>query len=249
MFLNAREHRTLENLSMEEYLLTWIEAFHMDRKARGCAKGTTGASVIGLLVGFLLVRLPAFHNQEDPGDSSGEDEDGRSLWLSLLGYEILVVLAFGINLVPSVKSFLSQVVFSLDFPEVSTRYGWVTLAGPGRGINLFAHPGAILLYSCIISYFIYRKIGYLEKGALKKIFENVLKSGVNSSLGILAMVGVASIMMHSGMTYLLAEGLSVSFNREIYPAVAPFIGALGAFITWSNTNSNVLFGVLQQSTA
>ncbi len=40
MFLNAREHRTLENLSMEEYLLTWIEAFHMDRKARGCARGT-----------------------------------------------------------------------------------------------------------------------------------------------------------------------------------------------------------------
>jgi lactate permease len=76
-----------------------------------------------------------------------------------------------------------------------------------------------------------------------------LKSGVNSSLGILAMVGVASIMMHSGMTYLLAEGLSVSFSREIYPAIAPFIGALGAFITGSNTNSNVLFGALQQSAA
>jgi lactate permease len=215
--------------------------------------GTTGASVVGLFVGFLLVRLPAFRNHdietkkvELPKDNKGKE---KSLWLSLLGYEILVVLAFVINLVPPVKSFLSQVIFSLDFPEVSTRYGWVTLAGPGRGINLLAHPGAILLYSCIISYFIYWRIGYLEKGALKQIFGNVLKSGVNSSLGILAMVGVASIMMHSGMTYLLAEGLSVSFSREIYPAIAPFIGALGAFITGSNTNSNVLFGALQQSAA
>lgn len=56
-------------------------------------------------------------------------------------------------------------------------------------------------------------------------------------------------MMHSGMTYLLAEGLSVSFSRKIYPAIAPFIGALGAFITGSNTNSNVLFAVLQKNAA
>jgi len=215
--------------------------------------GTTGASVVGLFVGFLMVRLPAFRNHADEAvgvELLVDDRDrGKSLWLSLLGYEILVVLAFVINLVTPIKSFLSQVIFSLDFPEVSTRYGWVTSAGPGRGINLFAHPGAILLYSCILSYFIYRKIGYLEKGAIKKIFGNVFKSGVNSSLGILAMVGVASIMMHSGMTYLLAEGLSVSFSREIYPAIAPFIGALGAFITGSNTNSNVLFGALQQNAA
>jgi lactate permease len=72
---------------------------------------------------------------------------------------------------------------------------------------------------------------------------------VNSSLGILAMVGVASIMLHSGMTFLLAQGLAESFNRDLYPAVAPFIGALGAFITGSNTNSNVLFAVLQQNSA
>jgi len=56
-------------------------------------------------------------------------------------------------------------------------------------------------------------------------------------------------MLHSGMTYLLAEGLSVSVSRQFYPAVAPFIGALGAFITGSNNNSNVLFAVLQQNTA
>jgi lactate permease len=215
--------------------------------------GTTGASVVGLLFGFLLVRLPAFRKEHSPGEGLevGEDQrdQGKSLWLSLLGYEILVVLAFIVNLVAPVKSFLSQVILSLDFPEVSTGFGWVTAAGPGREINLFAHPGAILLYSSIISYLIYRKIGYLEKGALNRVFGSVFRSGVNSSLGILAMVGVASIMMHSGMTYLLAEGLSVSFSRAVYPGIAPFIGALGAFITGSNTNSNVLFGVLQQDAA
>jgi len=213
--------------------------------------GSTGAGVVGLVVGFLMVRLPKYRNQTSATLNLPlkDEDDGKSLWLSLLGYGLLVVLAFAVNLISPLDEFLSQVKFSLDFPEVVTLYGWVTEAGPGRVIKLFAHPGAILFYTCVISFIIYRAIGYLKPGALKRILGSVVKSGVNSSLGILAMVGVASIMMHSGMTYLLAEGLSVSFSRNLYPLIAPFIGALGAFITGSNTNSNVLFAVLQQNSA
>lgn len=213
----------------------------------------TGAGVAGLILGFVLVRLPTFRNHSVDRTSlqplEGDQDHGKSIWLALFGYGLLVVLAFVINLVAPVQEFLGQVVFTLDFPEVSTRLGWVTAAGPGRKIDLFAHPGAILLYTCVISLILYRAIGYIKKGAFKGILQRVLRSGVNSSLGILAMVGVASIMLHSGMTYLLAQGLSVSVGREIYPMIAPFIGALGAFITGSNTNSNVLFGVLQQNAA
>jgi lactate permease len=80
--------------------------------------------------------------------------------------------------------------------------------------------------------------------------QRVAKGGVNSSLGILAMVGLASIMLHSGMTFPSGRGAQrISIGRDFYPLVAPVIGALGAFITGSNTNSNVLFGTLQQSSA
>ena len=215
--------------------------------------GSTGAGVVGLLVGFLLMRLPIYrHKHTDAPEFvvDGKDEDeGKSLWLSLIGYGLLVVLAFAVNLITPVGEFLSQVSFTVDFPEVTTRFGWVTAAGPGRVINIFGHPGAILFYTCVISYAIYKKLGYFKQGAAERIMKKVFRSGVNSSLGTLAMVGVASIMMHSGMTYLLAQGLSVSFSRNFYPAVAPFIGALGAFITGSNTNSNVLFGLLQLNSA
>jgi lactate permease len=34
-----------------------------------------------------------------------------------------------------------------------------------------------------------------------------------------------------------------------FPLVAPWIGAIGAFMTGSNTNSNVVFGLLQLRTA
>jgi lactate permease len=55
-------------------------------------------------------------------------------------------------------------------------------------------------------------------------------------------------MEHSGMTQLLALGVSLAAG-PLFPLISPFIGALGAFMTGSNTNSNVVFGPLQQSTA
>jgi len=213
--------------------------------------GATGGGIAGLLVGLLWMRLPKYRMTSEAQNvpPKAAEDQGKSLWLSLLAYGLLVVLAFSINLIEPVDSFLSQVRLTLNFPALTTSLGWETAAGPGRLINIFAHPGAILLYTCIISYIVYRRVGYIQKGALKSILGRVVRSGVNSSLGILAMVGLASVMLHSGMTYLLAQGLSAGISRTVYPAVAPFIGALGAFITGSNNNSNVLFAALQMNAA
>ena len=63
------------------------------------------------------------------------------------------------------------------------------------------------------------------------------------------MVGIAMIMSHTKMTGVLATGISNIVNKDFYPVAAPFIGALGAFITGSNSNSNVLFSGLQMETA
>jgi len=56
-------------------------------------------------------------------------------------------------------------------------------------------------------------------------------------------------MTHSGMTQIIARGVSETVDADIYPLFAPFIGTLGAIMTGSNTNSNVVFGALQQETA
>ncbi len=62
------------------------------------------------------------------------------------------------------------------------------------------------------------------------------------------MVGMAVTMEHAGMTHLLADRLARAAGPA-FPAVAPVIGALGAFMTGSNTNSNVVFAGLQQRVA
>jgi lactate permease len=224
--------------------------------------GATGASLVGLLVGVGLTRLPIYRDARDGERANGADDpsgaaldeqpdDGkrRSLVIALSAYGVLIVLAFAINLIPPIKAVFESVGLTLRFPELRTAYGWVTEAGPGREIDLFGHPGAILLYTSLIAYGIYHLAGYYRPGAAKRILSRVGKGAVKSSLGIAAMVGMAVIMTHAGMTNLLARGLSESVGRAAYPAVAPFIGALGAFMTGSNTNSNVVFGALQQQTA
>ena len=205
--------------------------------------GATGGAMAGLIVGIGVARLPLYHGP------AAQTEHPQAPLVAFSAYAVLILLAFGINLIPPVNALLDSIQVNFQFPAVSTAFGWATPAEPGRAINIFGHPGALLLYSSIIAYLIYARAGYYKPGALQRILRKTYKGAVNSSLGILAMVGMAVIMSHSGMTNLLAQGLSVSFGAAVYPAVAPFIGALGAFITGSNNNSNVLFAALQMRTA
>jgi lactate permease len=76
----------------------------------------------------------------------------------------------------------------------------------------------------------------------------MVKRVMSSSVSIASMVAMAVIMQHAGMTDTLARGLATSMGQA-YPLIAPWIGALGAFMTGSNTNSNVVFGALQLRTA
>lgn len=144
---------------------------------------------------------------------------------------------------------LNLVVLNYNFPEVSTASGWVTAAGPGRSISLFGHAGALLLYSTLIAYgwFIWR--GTLNGKSLDfgDLVWRTVKRSRKTTISVITLVAMAAVMQHTGMTQQLAETLSNT--GAAFPFLSPYIGALGAFMTGSNTNSNVVFGELQRSTA
>ena len=211
--------------------------------------GAIGGGMAGLVAGIALTRLPMYRSHEVEKTVSGPPTCRQSLWISVSAYLILVVLAFVINLVPELKSIMNQVNLSMHFPEVTSAAGWQTPAEMGRKISIFGHPGAILLYASLISFLVFGRAGCYQPGAAGRILKRVAKGAVNSSLGIVTMVGMAVIMQHTGMTNLLALGLSQGVGQAYYPLLSPLIGALGAFITGSNSNSNALFVVLQKNTA
>lgn len=167
---------------------------------------------------------------------------------ALMPYALLVAIVLLAELAGPVNGFLGQVVVQVPVPALITARGWVTPAGTARTINLFGHAGALLVYASVITYALFRWQGYYRPGAAGRIAGEVVRRAVPSSIGIASMVGMAVTMDHAGMTHLLAEGIS----RAVGPAfglASPFIGALGAFVTGSNTNSNVMFGPLQDRVA
>ncbi len=215
---------------------------------------TTGASIAALGTAFLLIRI-GFVGKEKRSltqsqvDYKETERSKPSLLLSISVYLILILLSFAINLIPFLNKFLSRVKLTYEFPEIISNLGWITAPENGRVITLFTHPGMILLGASIIAFILYRRKNLLDKTSYKKIIANVKKSGMQSSIAIFFTVSIAVIMSHTGMINILAMGLSNLVSSTLYPAITPFIGALGAFISGSNNNSNILFTKLHIQTA
>ena len=160
----------------------------------------------------------------------------------------MMVVILLVQFTPAVRDFLGKAVIRVDFPEMRTSQGFVTQAGPGRIIHFFHHTGMVLVYSAILAYLFYRRAGLYSPGAVQRILEGTVRRVLSSTVSIFSMVTMAVIMEHVGMTDALARGLAEGMGA-LFPFFAPWIGALGAFMTGSTTNSNVVFGALQLHTA
>lgn len=175
-------------------------------------------------------------------------ETGPSVGWALVPYLLLVGIVLVAELVPPVEAFLNGVVVRVWVPEGVTARGWRTPEGFTTGISVFGHAGALLIYASLATFLMYARQRRYKMGVLRRIGRDVVRRALPASVGIAAMVGMAVTMEHAGMTYLLAEGLTRVVGQA-FLLVSPFIGALGAFMTGSNTNSNVVFGSFQQQAA
>ncbi len=218
------------------------------------AIGGLVGGLAGLAVGVVWARWQARRAHRPANrapDSSTQVEtpsNGIPLGWALFPYALLVTIVLAAQLVPPVRDFLGQVVIRVEFPELSTARGWTIAAGTGRTINVFGHAGALLTYAAVLTYALFYAQGRYVAGTVGRIARTVVQKATRSSLGIAAMVGMAVTMEHAGMTHLLADGVA-RVAGGFFPLVAPFIGVLGAFMTGSNTNSNVVFGSMQQHVA
>ncbi|HUG14512.1 MAG TPA: L-lactate permease [Thermomicrobiales bacterium] len=106
----------------------------------------------------------------------------------------------------------------------------------------------MLPYAAIIGLVAYRQTGKFQPGAVRMAIARTVSGALSSSIGIVTMSGMALLIMESGMTLLLAQGIA-DVAVPAFPLLAPVIGVLGCFITCSNTNSNNLIGALQRDSA
>ena len=80
------------------------------------------------------------------------------------------------------------------------------------------------------------------------VLKDTVKQMWKTIITIVSIMALAKIMGYSGMIGAIA-GMLVAVTGSFYPFIAPFVGAIGTFVTGSGTSANVLFGALQSETA
>ncbi len=204
------------------------------------------AALCGAIAG-LIISIP-FAILFNPSQSDQEKLNRKEVLIAFVGYIILIVVILAAEFSPILKDGLNRVLFQASFPETTTALGFMTPASFSRRISLFGHTGALLLYVSLLSYGFYFFMGKYKPGAVKRILNGTANSVISSSVSIVAMISMSVIMEYAGMTDTLARGMAGVLG-SLFPVVSPWIGALGAFMTGSNTNSNVVFAGLQKQTA
>ncbi len=202
------------------------------------------AAMLGALAGLLVGVLWAIA-QKRPTFPNGP---GIYLRKALLPYGLLLLLIFSADKIPPLKTLLNTITLQVSIPAVSTTRGWMVSADETPRIALFGHIGALLIYATLLTWWQGRRSGQITAAQSPHILRKVAHSGFSSTIGILSMVALSTTMDNGGMITVLAEGIAHAAGG-LFPLVAPFIGALGAFVTGSNTNANALFGALQRDIA
>ncbi|HAK40484.1 MAG TPA: hypothetical protein DCM24_01620 [Synergistaceae bacterium] len=202
-------------------------------------------SLIGLISTiFGMVVFVGYYKFRNSSTPSQVPTNKMSFAEAILPYALIVVASVGLQFVPYRISILS-----FNFPAYETALGFSASAAKGfAAISLLRHPAPIILMCGGISLLYYRQRGLWDSKRFLPVVRATFDKCIPTFISLVFLVSTATIMMGSGMTERIAQGVA-SMTGSFYPLFAPFIGILGAFITGSNTNSNVIFGSFQKTIA
>jgi len=122
----------------------------------------------------------------------------------------------------------------------------LTIEGAEKTIKIFwlTDGGILLFLGTILG-------GLLQGTKLKELFQVLWKTILQlkkTYVTVICLIVLSTIMDLSGMIAVLGIALATA-TGSFYPLFAPAIGCLGAFLTGSDTSSNILFGKLQAHVA
>jgi len=161
-------------------------------------------------------------------------KEGLMAWMPFI--LVFIFILGSSTLIPPVNKALSAI--KTDVPiytgEGAKPYTFSWLATPGTLIIIATYLGGLLQG--------------VKFGELTKLLLKTARQMSKSAITIVSIIALAKIMGYSGMIGSIATVL-VMITGSFYPLIAPIIGALGTFVTGSDTSANVLFGNLQAEAA
>ncbi len=222
-------------------------------------------SVIGGLFGLVLsitlvsknILIPAstwdFPEPEkwesDWGKNTVIQEKEKTSSLSLLNAWTPYLLIAAILLVTRLPAFnLGKLLRSFSFT-------WGNILGEGLTFTLepLYIPGLIpFTLVAVLTIWLHS----MKKEDVKAAWITTFKQLGPTTIALIFAVSMVQIMVHSDINQANIEGMIIVMSRlaaltfkDLWPLFAPFIGALGTFLSGSNTVSNILFANFQYTIA
>ena len=191
------------------------------------------ASICSMACTILMAKVMNKEKVETKEDKIGLKE-GVLAWLPYILLCGLILIAS--PLVPSINSLLAKASSNIHIytgdATSTTAFSWINT------------PGMMILIATFIAGLIQKlKFTYMLDVLKRTIIQ--LKT---SFITIMSIVAISKIMSHSGMTSSISFGLC-AITGSFYPLIAPLLGAIGTFVTGSDTSANILFGALQTEAA
>lgn len=168
---------------------------------------------------------------------AGEQLTVKSALTAWSCFILIFVLLLGTsNLVPAIHGALAPLAShvqvycgkdpgTLSFSWVNTPGVWIFIAAIAGGAIQGARP---------------RVMGEVFIATVKQMLPTVIT--------MLSVLGCAKVMGYAGMISSISA-FCIAVAGGLYPVLAPWIGAVGAFVTGSGTSSGMLFGPIQSQAA
>jgi lactate permease len=227
-------------------------------------------AMIGLVLTSAMLRAGFLHPDEEwdfgdqaswpdhwigdiePGEEQARGESGITadggitkmpLWKAWAPYVFLAFILVLTRIIGPIQSFL-QTTFVLE---------WATILGTDLtgSLQVLYVPGAVFVFVHLLTIPFHQMSRTEIRNAWSETVENILPAAI----ALIFAVPAVFIMLYSGnaanvdgMLIVLSTATSDVFGAA-YPFFAAMIGALGAFLSGSNTTSDILFGTFQYGVA
>lgn len=201
--------------------------------------GAETPAILGSIASIAAIALFAkLFGRKKPAEAKAKPQHFTAMetfraW-SVYIFILLLILLSG-SLVPPVEHFLKNHLVSrvtLHIIDSAFKFGWISNAA------LWLFAGTIIG-------------GFVQGLSLGRMMRVLCRTIVNlrfTTVTIISLISLASVMNYSGMISAIAVGL-VGVTGSFYPLFAPLIGAVGTFVTGSDTSANILFAKLQAHVA
>ncbi|WP_214742869.1 MULTISPECIES: L-lactate permease [unclassified Exiguobacterium] len=235
--------------SVPAYIWTLILGFEFG----GMLGGLTGLVILVAMARkgiFMPKRVWTFDGYADEVEPSAEKTTSKSnprelpQWKAWAPYLILTVFLILTRIVP----FLNELTRSvrIDLQNILGVEGISTSWEP------FYSPGFMFILTIIVTFFLHN----MSWSQVTSVFKSTTLGVVGTAITLAASVPMVRIFIHSenggagleSMPVELATAAADTFGG-VWPLVAPWIGALGAFVSGSATFSNMMFSSLTTNVA